>query len=104
MLKLNYVFEQFVELLRVENGEIKKKIQYPVYSDIGDTMARRTFDESCKLCKDWVIKYTKLPNFRRKGEEGKLGTWIKDQKARKKYDNLSADQIKMIEEIPGWVW
>ena len=31
--------EQFVELLRVENGEIKKKIQYPIYSVIGDTMA-----------------------------------------------------------------
>jgi hypothetical protein len=38
--------EQFVELLRVENGEIKKQIQFPIYSVIGDTMARRTFDES----------------------------------------------------------
>lgn len=38
--------EQFVELLRVENGEIKKQIQYPIYSVIGDTMARRTYDES----------------------------------------------------------
>ena len=38
--------EQFVELLRVENGEIKKQIQYPIYSVIGDTLARRTFDES----------------------------------------------------------
>lgn len=38
--------EQFVELMRVENGEIKKKIEYPIYSVIGDTMARRTYDES----------------------------------------------------------
>lgn len=38
--------EQFIELLRVENGEVKKKIQYPIYSVLGDTMARRTYDES----------------------------------------------------------
>lgn len=38
--------EQFVELMRVENGKVKKKIEYPIYSVIGDTMARRTFDES----------------------------------------------------------
>lgn len=37
---------QFIELLRVENGIIKKQIQYPTYSALGDTMARRTFDES----------------------------------------------------------
>jgi hypothetical protein len=36
----------FVELMRVENGVIKKQIKYPVYSVIGDTLARRTFDES----------------------------------------------------------
>lgn len=36
----------FVELMRVENGVIKKQVQYPTYSVIGDTLARRTFDES----------------------------------------------------------
>jgi len=36
----------FVEMMRIENGVIKKQIQYPIYSAIGDTMARRTFDES----------------------------------------------------------
>lgn len=38
--------EQFVELLRVENGVIKKQVRYPTYSALGDTLARRTFDES----------------------------------------------------------
>lgn len=38
--------EKFVELLRVENGVIKKQIRYPIYSELGDTMARRTYDES----------------------------------------------------------
>jgi hypothetical protein len=38
--------ERFVELLRIENGAVKKMIRYPIYSELGDTMARRTFDES----------------------------------------------------------
>lgn len=38
--------ERFVELLRIENGEIKKLVRYPVYSVLGETLARRTFDES----------------------------------------------------------
>ena len=38
--------ESFVELLRIENGVVKKMIRYPIYSEIGDTMARRTYDES----------------------------------------------------------
>jgi hypothetical protein len=36
----------FIELLRMENGVVKKKVVYPVYSDLEDTLARRTFDES----------------------------------------------------------
>jgi hypothetical protein len=38
--------EQFVELLRLENGVEKKHIQFPIYSELGETFARRTFDES----------------------------------------------------------
>lgn len=37
---------QFIELVRVENGSIKKQVIYPVYSALGDTLARRTYDES----------------------------------------------------------
>jgi hypothetical protein len=36
----------FVEMMRIENGIVKKQIKYPLYSEIGDTMARRTYDES----------------------------------------------------------
>lgn len=36
----------FIELTRIENGTVKKKVVYPVYSDLEDTLARRTFDES----------------------------------------------------------
>jgi hypothetical protein len=37
---------RFFELLRVENGIVTKQIQYPIYSEIEKTLARRTFDES----------------------------------------------------------
>jgi hypothetical protein len=38
--------EQFIELMRIENGVIKKQVKYPIYSEIGKTLARRTYDES----------------------------------------------------------
>jgi hypothetical protein len=37
---------QFIELLKIEAGVIKKWIKYPIYSELGDSLARRTFDES----------------------------------------------------------
>jgi hypothetical protein len=37
---------QFIELARFENGNLTKFVQFPLYSVIEDTLARRTFDES----------------------------------------------------------
>lgn len=37
---------KFSELMRIENGDVKKKVIYPEYSVLEDTLARRTFDES----------------------------------------------------------
>lgn len=37
---------KFIELLRVENGVLTKKVNYPVYSELEKTLARRTNDES----------------------------------------------------------
>jgi hypothetical protein len=36
----------FIEILRYESGVVTKRQQYPAYAVLGDTMARRTFDES----------------------------------------------------------
>ena len=36
----------FYELLRVENGIITKQVNYPIYSEIDKTFARRTYDQS----------------------------------------------------------
>lgn len=38
--------ESFVELLRIENGKIKKQVDKPIYSEIEEVLARRTYDES----------------------------------------------------------
>jgi len=38
--------DSFVEMMRIENGTLKSEIVYPQYSALGDTLARRTFDES----------------------------------------------------------
>jgi len=37
---------KFFELLRVENGIVTKQVQYPIYSELEKTLARRTYDES----------------------------------------------------------
>jgi hypothetical protein len=37
---------QFIELMRVENGQITSQVKYPLYSVLEDTLARRTYDES----------------------------------------------------------
>jgi hypothetical protein len=38
--------EDYIELVRVINGNVSKKVRYPEYAGLADTLARRTFDES----------------------------------------------------------
>ena len=37
---------KFFELIRIENGIVTKQVQYPIYSELEKTLARRTYDES----------------------------------------------------------
>lgn len=37
---------KFFELIRIENGEVTKQVNYPIYPNIEKVLARRTFDES----------------------------------------------------------
>jgi hypothetical protein len=37
---------KFFELMRVENGIVTKQVEYPIYSKLEETLARRTYDES----------------------------------------------------------
>lgn len=38
--------ENFIEFLRIENSAITREYNYPIYSVLEETLARRTFDES----------------------------------------------------------
>jgi hypothetical protein len=38
--------KNFIELARIEDGVVKKQIKFPVYSEIEEVFARRTYDES----------------------------------------------------------
>lgn len=42
----NNASAKFIEILRVENGIRTKDVKYSIYSDLEDSLARRTFDES----------------------------------------------------------
>jgi hypothetical protein len=48
--------EDFIELIRIENGTITKKIDGSVYSVLNKTLARRTYDESG----DYTVRYFPL--------------------------------------------
>jgi len=37
---------QFIELARVENGQLTYSVKYPLYAELEATLARRTYDES----------------------------------------------------------
>lgn len=37
---------KYIELARVENGLLRKLVKYPMYSEIEEVLARRTYDES----------------------------------------------------------
>lgn len=38
--------DNFIELSRFDDGELIKNVRFPIYSNLGDTLARRTYDES----------------------------------------------------------
>lgn len=49
---------KFIELARVENGQVKSLTQYPIYSEIEEVMARRTYDESGNYTvRPFVLKF-----------------------------------------------
>ena len=37
---------KFIELLAVRNGQILRQVKFPIYSEIEEVLARRTYDES----------------------------------------------------------
>lgn len=57
------VDNEFVEIARVENGELIANLEKTVYSEIGNELARRTFDESGDYTvKPWKIQIEENEN------------------------------------------
>jgi hypothetical protein len=86
--------EQFIEMLRVENGVIKKQIQYPTYSVIGDTLARRTFDESG----NYTVRRFNLAINDHPTDDTKLQLLVSPGKAYIKgyeYENIAQEKIDL---------
>ena len=58
-----------------------------------------------ELLKDYQVKEHKIPSQSYETSCGiKLGTWVARQRKKKKNNKLSQQQIKLLEEIPGWKW
>lgn len=60
---LETVNNSFVEIARIENGELVLNLEKTIYSEIGNELARRTFDESGDYTvKAWKIQIEENPN------------------------------------------
>ena len=46
MTKSRQLVSTFFEIVRLVNGVKTKEVEYPIYSELEKTLARRTFDES----------------------------------------------------------
>lgn len=54
---------KFIELARIEGGEITKLVKFPVYSEIEEVLARRTYDESGNYTvRPFVLNIEDVPN------------------------------------------
>lgn len=48
--------------------------------------------------------HAKVPAFYMTDDGYKLGTWVRDQRYKKKKGKLSEEQSEMLENLPDWIW
>lgn len=53
--------------------------------------------------KDFIAKHNRLPNIN-VAEERSCGIWCANQRASKKKNNLTTEQIEMLEQLDHWFW
>lgn len=88
--------ENFIELLRVRNGEIEKFVNNTEYSLIRDELARRTYDESG----DYYIKPFKLSLKESLNDKvGNNGVFSKNEITRQ--GNIPSDNLTCLSISPG---
>ena len=65
-----------------------------------------SFDESLKICKEFVRAHGRQPSYKDDGDDERLdvGRWVSRQRTRKRDGKLSQEQIGALESIPGWWW
>jgi uncharacterized Fe-S cluster-containing protein len=63
------------------------------------------FGDNYDKLKQWVTLNKKIPSSASKNEvERKIGNFCADKRKYKKKNKVSDEQIKKLEEIPGWFW
>jgi hypothetical protein len=87
--------ENFVELIRIDNGIIKEKARNTEYSVLGDTLARRTFDESG----DYTVRDFQI-DIRENANDG-LNNGIYSIGATTDDGNTASDDFLSIQLSPG---
>ena len=87
--------ENFVELIRVDNGILKEKARNTEYSVLGDTLARRTFDESG----DYTVRDFQI-DIRETANDG-LNNGIYSIGATTDDNNIASDDFLSVQLSPG---
>ena len=87
--------ENFVELIRIDNGIIKEKARNTEYSVLGDTLARRTFDESG----DYTVRDFQI-DIRENANDG-LNNGIYSIGATTDDGNTASDDFLSVQLSPG---
>lgn len=85
---------RFFELLRIENGNITKRVNYPLYSEIEKTLARRTYDESG----DYIVNPFSLVISANTSNDNKANVEIGSGKAYVKgypYESISTQKLNL---------
>ena len=87
--------ENFIELIRLDNGIIKEKARNTEYSVLGDTLARRTYDESG----DYTVRDFQL-DIRETANDG-LNNGIYAIGATTDDGNVASDNFLSVQVSPG---
>jgi len=59
---------------------------------------------NCDLLEQFVEEFNKLPLKRTEYKEVKIGSWMSNNRHRKKIGKMTTERIEKLDAIPGWVW
>jgi superfamily II DNA or RNA helicase len=59
---------------------------------------------NCDLLEQFVEEFKKLPLKKTEYKEVKIGSWMSNNRHRKKIGKMTTERIEKLDAIPGWVW